>query len=56
MNKEVFFALVRNVVQTAAVGTTVWGYSVTGSDSQQIAGLAVLALTILWSIFQKKGW
>ena len=55
MDKETVCALVRHAVAVLAVGVTVNGYTVTGSDAQQLGGLAVTLIVVAWSIAQKKG-
>ena len=56
MEKETIFALIRNAVIVLSTGAAINGYTVTGSDAQQIAGGVLAALGVLWSFAQKKGW
>ena len=56
MEKETIFALIRNAVIVLSTGTAINGYTVTGSDAQQIAGGVLAALGVLWSLAQKRGW
>ena len=55
MDKDTLGGIIRSVIITLATGVTVNGYTVTGSDAQQIGGLALIVFGIIWSILQKKG-
>jgi hypothetical protein len=53
--KEIVFANVRHALAGAAIGKAMWGYTVSGSEADMLGGTAVFALSVLWSILQKKG-